>query len=184
MAKFFNLTTVACFAAVGLILAGAMAFAGGTYAQKVVHDQLAPQKIFFPVAGSKLPADLTQHAGQQVDTAAEAKAFADDYIGLHLKGIGKGQSYSQVSGAFLKDPNNQQLAQQRQTLFMGETLRGMLLNAWGWGTVGNLARVAGIVLLLLGVVLLAIPLLALAAARRSSIVAVPAPERAAVSGAV
>jgi hypothetical protein len=58
MARFFNLTTVACFAAVGLILAGAMAFAGGTYAQKVVHDQLAPQKIFFPAAGPKLPANL------------------------------------------------------------------------------------------------------------------------------
>jgi hypothetical protein len=56
--------------------------------------------------------------------------FADDYIGLHLKGIGKGQSYSEVSGAFLKDRNNQQLAQQRQTLFMGDTLTGMLLNAW------------------------------------------------------
>jgi hypothetical protein len=184
MTRFFNLTTVACFAAVGLILAGAMAFAGGTYAQKVVHDQLAPQKIFFPEAGAKLPADLTQYAGQQVDTAAEAKAFADDYIGLHLKGIGKGQSYSQVSGAFLKDPNNQQLAQQRQTLFMGETLRGMLLNAWGWGTVGNLARLAGIVLLLLGAILLAIPLLALAATRRASDVAVPAPARSAVSGAL
>jgi hypothetical protein len=178
------LTTVACFAAVGLILAGVLAFAGGTYAQKVVHDQLTPQKIFFPEAGAKLPANLTQYAGQQVDTAAEAKAFADDYIGLHLKGIGKGQSYSQVSGAFLKDPNNQQLAQQRQTLFMGETLRGMLLNAWGWGTVGNLARLAGIVLLLLGAILLAIPLLALAASRRSSTVAVPAPARSAVPGAV
>ena len=184
MARFFNLTTVAAFAAVGLILAGVMAFAGGTYAQKVVHDQLAPQKIFFPAAGPKLPANLKQYAGQQVDTAAEAKAFADDYIGLHLKGIGKGQSYSQVSGAFLKDPNNQQLAQQRQTLFMGETLRGMLLNAWGWGTVGNLARVAGIVLLLLGVILLAIPLLALVASRRSSTVAVPVPARTAVPGAV
>jgi hypothetical protein len=181
MTKFFNLTTVACFAAVGLILAGVLAFAGGTYAQKVVHDQLAPQKIFFPAAGSKLPANLSQYAGQQVDTAGEAKAFADDYIGLHLKGIGKGQSYSEVSGAFLKDPTNQQLAQQRQTLFMGETLRGMLLNAWGWGTVGNLARVAGIALLLLGVILLAIPLLALAASRRSSTVAAPVPERAAAA---
>jgi hypothetical protein len=181
MSKLFNLTTVASFAAVGLILAGAMAFAGGSYAQKVVHDQLAPQKIFFPAAGSTLPANLTQYAGQQVDTAAEAKAFADDYIGLHLKGIGKGQTYSEVSGAFLKDPNNQQLAQQRQTLFMGETLRGMLLNAWGWGTVGNLARVAGIALLLLGVMLLAIPLLALAASRRSSAVASPVPEPAAAA---
>jgi len=184
MAKLFNLTTVASVAAVGLILAGVMAFTGGTYAHKVVHDQLAPQEIFFPPAGSKLPANLSQYAGQQVDTAGEAKAFADDYIGLHLNGIGKGQTYSEVSGAFLKDPNNQKLAQQRQTLFMGETLRGMLLNAWGWGTVGNIARLAGIVLFLLGLILLAIPLLALAAARRSSAVAAPVPEAGAVPRAV
>jgi hypothetical protein len=184
MAMFFNLTTVASFAALGVILAGVMTLAGGKYAQKVVHDQLAPRKIFFPAAGSKLPAELTQSAGQQVDTAGEAMVFADDYIGLHLKRIGKGQSYSEVSGALQKDRNNQQLAQQRRTLFMGETLRGMLLNPWGWGTVGNLARVAGIVLLLLGVILLAIPLLALAASRRSSTGDVPPLERAAVPGVV
>jgi hypothetical protein len=75
MSKLFNLTTVASFAAVGLILAGAMAFAGGTYARKVVHDQLAPQNVLFPAAGFKLPANLTQYAGQQVDSAAEAKAL-------------------------------------------------------------------------------------------------------------
>lgn len=176
MSKLFNLTTVASVAALGLILAGVMAFTGGTYAQKVVHDQLAPQKIFFPPAGPKLPAGLEQYAGAQVDTGAEAKAFADDYIGLHLKGIGKGKSYSEVSGEFLADPNNEQLAQQRQTLFMGETLRGMLLNAWGWGTVGNLAKVAGIVLLVLGLILLAIPLLALAASRRATTAAARAAE--------
>ena len=184
MAKLFNLTTVASVAAIGLILAGVMAFTGGTYAQKVVHDQLAPQKIFFPAAGAKLPANLTRYAGQQVDSAAEAKAFADNYIGLHLQGIGKGQTYSEISGAFLTDPTNKQLAQQRQTLFMGETLRGMLLNAWGWGTVGNVARLAGIVLLLIGVILLAIPLLALAASRRSSALVARGAERGAVPGAV
>ena len=101
-----------------------------------------------------------------------------------MQGIGKGQTYSEISGAFLKDPTNKQLAQQRQTLFMGETLRGMLLNAWGWGTVGNVARLAGIVLLLIGVILLAIPLLALAASRRSSALVAPAAERGAVPGAV
>ena len=69
MSRFFNLTTVASIAAVGLILAGVLAFAGGTYAQKVVHDQLTPQQIFFPAAGAKLPANLKQYAGAQVDTA-------------------------------------------------------------------------------------------------------------------
>jgi hypothetical protein len=181
MSKLFTLTTVACGAAVGMIVAGILAIAGGSYAHKVVHDQLVPQKIFFSADAKELPAKLKPYAGEQVDTAKEAKVFADDYIGLHLQGVAKGQTYSEVSGQFMKDPNNQQLAQQRQTLFMGETLRGMLLNAWGWGTVGNLARVAGIALLLLGVILLAIPLLALAASRRSSAVASPVAEPAAAA---
>ena len=99
-----------------------------------------------PTTPRSCPANLKPYAGEQVDTAKEAKVFANDYIGLHLKGIAKGQTYSEVSGQFMKDPNNQQLAQQRQTLFMGETLRGMLLSAWGWGTVGTVATIAGVVL--------------------------------------
>jgi hypothetical protein len=146
----------------------------------VVHDQLTPQKIFFPAAAADLPANLKQYAGEQVDTGAEARAFADDYIGLHLKGIGKGRSYSEVSGEFMKDPSNEQLAQQRQSLFMGESLRGVLLNAWGWGAVGQLATIAGVVLFVLGVILLAIPLLATSSARRA-VASAPAGERAATA---
>jgi hypothetical protein len=144
------------------MLAGIMAFTGGSLAQKVVHVQLAPQKIGFAPAGSKLP--------------------ADGYIQLHLKGIGKGKSYSEVSGKFLRDPNHQMLAQQRQSLFIGETLRGMLLNAWGWGTLGNWARVTGIVLVAISVIVFIIPLLA--ASRRSSTVGARASEPAAVAEAV
>ena len=166
MSKLFTLTTVASGAAIGLIVAGVLALIGGAYDRKVVHDQLAPQKIFFPEAGKQLPPNLSKYAGEQVDTAGEAKAFADDYIGLHLKGIGKGRSYSEVSGEFMKNPNDQALAQQRQTLFMGETLRGMLLNAWGWGTIGTIATIGGAVLIVLGLFLLAIPLAAWAATRR------------------
>jgi hypothetical protein len=171
--KLFTLTTVATGAAIGMIVAGILAIAGGSYAHKVVRDQLEPQKIFFSADASELPAKLKPYAGEQVDTAKEAKVFADDYIGLHLQGVAKGQTYSEVSGQFMKDPNNQQLAQQRQTLFMGETLRGMLLQAWGWGTVGTIAMIAGVVLVGLGAILLAIPLLALLADRRRDRVAAP-----------
>jgi hypothetical protein len=173
MRRVFNLTTVASGAAVGIIIVGVLALVGGAYDRKVVHDQLAPQKIFFP-AGKALPANLKQYAGQQVDTAKEARAYANDFIGLHLKGIGAGKSYSEVSGQFMADPNNAKLAQQRQTLFMGETLRGMLLNAWGWGTLGTIATLAGIVLIGLGGLLLAVPLLGTVAARRKVERKVPA----------
>src|SRR3954453_9375968 len=166
MRKFFNLTTVASGVALGLLVAGALALIGGAYANNVVHDQLSPQKIYFPAKGKALPANLNQFAGQQVDTAKEAKAYANDFIALHLKQIGGGKTYSQVSAAFLQDPTNQKLAQTRQTLFMGETLRGMLLSAWGWGTIASIATLAGFALIGIGALLLAIPLLAAISDRR------------------
>src|SRR5688572_7519407 len=95
MRKFFNLTTVASGIALGMIIAGALALIGGSYARDVVHDQLTPQQIYFPPKGEELPANLNQYAGQQVDTPAEAKAYANDFIGLHLEGIADGKSYAE-----------------------------------------------------------------------------------------
>jgi hypothetical protein len=92
--KFFNLTTVASGAALGMIIAGVLALIGGAYANNVVHDQLAPQKISFPAKGKDLPANLNEFAGQRVDTAKEAKAYANDFIGLHLKAIGGGKTFT------------------------------------------------------------------------------------------
>jgi hypothetical protein len=151
--------------------AGIFAIIGGAYDHKVVHDQLAPQKIFFAADPKAMPPDIRQYAGQQVDTAGEAKVFADKYIAVHLKEVAGGQTYSQVSAQFLKDPTNQKLAQQRQTLFMGEMLRGSLLSAWGWGTIGTIATIAGIALIGIGGILLAVPLLVAFAARRREPVA-------------
>ena len=173
MRKLFNLTTVDSGAALGMIIAGILALIGGGYANNVVHDQLSPQKITFPAKGEDLPANLNQFAGQRVDTAKEAKAYANDFIGLHLKAIGGGKTYSQVSAAFLADPTNQKLAQQRQSLFMGETLRGLLLSAWGWGTIASIATIAGFVLIGIGALLLAIPLLAAVEGRRRVTVRAP-----------
>jgi hypothetical protein len=152
-----------------MIVAGVLVIVGGIYDHKVVHDQLAAQRITFPERGKELPAALDEFAGRQVDTAAEAKAYADDFIALHLKEIGGGQSYSQVSAQFLQDPTNEKLAQTRQTLFMGETLRGLLLQAWGWGTIGAIATIAGIALIGIGALLLAVPQLAALAARRERV---------------
>ncbi|HYI18053.1 MAG TPA: hypothetical protein VD836_05060 [Solirubrobacteraceae bacterium] len=166
MRKFFNLTTVASGIAIGMIVAGALALIGGSYARDVVHDQLVPQQIYFPEKGEELPANLNQYAGQQVDTAKEAEAYANDYIGLHLEGIADGKSYAEVSAASRADPENAELAEQRQSLFMGETLRGTLLSAWGWGTVGTIATIAGFVLIGIGAILLIVPVATALTARK------------------
>src|ERR1700733_13744483 len=52
LAKLTSLTSIATVAAAGLMVVGVLAVVGGHYDKQVVHDQLAPQKIFFPPAGS------------------------------------------------------------------------------------------------------------------------------------
>jgi hypothetical protein len=136
---------VLIFAAVVLLAVGGLLFWGSYYATSVVKEQLSAQKITFPDKAT-LEVDnksLVKYAGATVDTGKEAKAYSE-YINGHLKKVANGQTYSEVSSAFQKDKNNQTLAGQRTTLFMGETLRGLLLSAWGWGLMGMIAMYAGI----------------------------------------
>jgi len=138
-----------------LIVAGALGLWAHSFANSNVHDQLAQQKIFFPSAAgisAQQSAEITKYvtppAGKQVVNGQQAEVFADHYIKVHLSEVAGGQTYSQVSSAFLKmaptDPNYQKVAGQRQTLFMGETLRGMLLNAYGFWKMGQIALTAAI----------------------------------------
>ena len=45
---------------------------------------------------------------------------------------------------------SEKLAGERTELFTGETLRGLLLQAWGWGQIGSIAVIAGILLIVFG----------------------------------
>jgi hypothetical protein len=145
-------------AALGIVIVGIIAVVGGSY-DKIVHDQLVPQKIFFPAAGSPaLLPGVKQYAGQQLTTGSQAKAYANNFINVHLSKIAGGQTYAQVSTAALAAPTNTKLAEEKATLFQGETLRGLLLNAWGWSLVGTIATLAGWILIALGAILLLLPL--------------------------
>jgi hypothetical protein len=159
LAKLNSLTSVATFAAAGMIVVGVLAVIGGNYDKQVVHDQLGPQKIFFPKAGSKaLLPGVKQYAGQQVTTGAQARAYANDFIAVHLTKIAGGKTYAEVSTAALAKPKSAKLAKEKATLFQGETLRGLLLNAWGWSVFGTIATIAGFVLIGIGAVLFLLPL--------------------------
>jgi hypothetical protein len=160
LAKLTSLTTIAAVAAAGMMLVGVLALVGGSYTKQVVHDQLAPQKIFFPAAGSAaLLPGIKQYAGQQLLSGDQAKAYANNFINVHLSKIAGGKTYSQVSALAIAAPQNTTLAAEKATLFQGETLRGLLLGAWGWSVVGTIATLAGIVLLIFGAILLLLPLL-------------------------
>ena len=159
LAKLTSLTSVATFAAAAMMIAGVLAIVGGNYDKQVVRDQLTPQKISFPDKGSPaLLPGIEQYAGQQVVNGGQAKAYANDFIKVHLSKIAGGKTYAEVSAAAIADPKNAQLAEQKASLFQGETLRGLLLNAWGWSVVGTIATLAGFVLLGLGAILLLLPL--------------------------
>ncbi|HEY4916316.1 MAG TPA: hypothetical protein VIH92_05375 [Solirubrobacteraceae bacterium] len=155
--KITSLTPIAAGAAAGMIALGIVAIVGGSYSHQVVRDQLGPQKIYFPKP-AEYP-NLKRYAGQQVTTGAQAKAYAEDQIGPDMTKISGGKTYAQVSGEWIAGGmKNEKLAGERTTLFMGETLKGLLLNAWGWAQIGSIAVLAGILLILLGGLLFLLPM--------------------------
>jgi hypothetical protein len=145
----------------GLILAVVLLVAGGlltwasSFVESNVHDQLAAQDITMPEGDAIAEADkpyLDQYAGQQLTTGDQAKAYADHYILVHMNASSDNRTYQEVSGEFLAlsaDPNADpeevaELGQLRQTLFMGNTLRGLLLYGYAFATMGTIAGYAAI----------------------------------------
>lgn len=161
----------------GLILAVVLLAAGGllTYASNFVNqsveDQLSQQRITMPAAERLETQEqkdaLLQYAGQQMTTGDQAKAFADQYILVHMNASSDGRTYEEVSGEYMqlaKDPGAnpdevKALGDLRQSLFMGNALRGMLLNAYAFGTMGTIAAIAGIGAFVASAVLLLLALL-------------------------
>ncbi len=148
-----------------LLLVGVLSLWAFTFTSNMVKTELSAQKIYFPEKGSSAldPAvypDLQKYAGQLVDTPEEAKAYANSYIGRHLSKIAGGKVYAEVSAEAMKDPKNTKLQDQKQQLFQGETLRGILLTSgYGFGTVGKVAGVVAWVAFVSGGLLLALAII-------------------------
>ena len=176
-------------AIVGVVLlaAAALLFFAHSYVHGQVADQLREQQITFPAAGSQaitsLPRadqdEISKYAGLTMETGAQAKAFADHYIKVHLGEVANGQTYAQVSAKALAAPDNQQLAGQVQTLFRGETLRGLLLNAYAFDTMATVALIAAWICVAGGVLLLLLAFLGIRHAGTARTPARPPLEQAA-----
>ncbi len=137
-------TTVGLVLAIILLAAGGLMMWGHSFVDSQVHNQLAAQKIAFPANGSpaiKAPefAAMHQYAGQLMTNGAQAEVYADHFIANHLTEIAGGQTYAQLSAKALAQPNNAKLAGQVETMFKGTTLRGLLLNAYAFWKMGELA---------------------------------------------
>ncbi len=165
--------TAGLFLAVTLIFAGVMAVWASNFISNEVHTQLAAQQIYFPAANSPAVAApefaaMRPYGGQQLTTGAQAEVYADHFIANHLKVIGGGKTYSQLSAEAIAQPKNAALAAQVNTVFKGETLRGLLLNAYAFGTMGTIAGIAAIGAFIAAAIMLVLSGLGLLHARRVS----------------
>lgn len=154
--------------AVVLVLAGAGAIVGGKIAHSIVSEQLSQEKIDMPDKGgiNALKDEgskeaLRPYVGEKLTTGPQAKAFADNYIRQHMLEASGGKTFEEVSSEYMaakgkSTVTSQELAKLkdlRQTLFEGNSVRGMLLNAYGWWTVGTITMFAGVGLVLVGLIL-------------------------------
>ena len=133
----------------------------GFWAHNFTHDQvssqLSEQQIVFPAANSPaikaLPAAdaaaMNQYAGQTMTTGDQAHVWANNFIAVHLKEIGAGKTYDYYSGKALAEQSTNPKQYNVDngialTLFRGETLRSLLLQAWAFWFAGTLALYAAI----------------------------------------
>jgi len=147
-----------------LLAAAGLLLWGSAYVHNTVQSQLAAQQITFPPASafahpkagteitpSMIPS-VSQYAGQQLLTGQQAEAYADHFIAVHIAGMGGGKTYSQLSAASMAAPSDTALAGTVATVFKGETLRSMLLNAYGWWKVSQITYIVSLAAFGLGTV--------------------------------
>ncbi len=170
-------------AVVALVIAGSLLMVGYAFANNYVHTQLAEQQITFPPAtafahpdGTEITTSMTpsvsQYAGQQLLTGQQAEVYANDFIAVHLKNIGGGKTYAQLSSAAMALPKGSpayNAAEAKvQSVFQGTTLRGLLLEAYGFSLIATIAFWCGIAAFALAAVLAVLVALGWAHARRTN----------------
>ncbi|MFT3852082.1 MAG: hypothetical protein QM733_05005 [Ilumatobacteraceae bacterium] len=177
------------FAAV-LFVAGGLLMWGSNFAGDYVGKELRSQNISFPAAEELTTegrTDLVHFAGQQVVNGEQAQGYAS-FINGHLQGIADGKTYADLGDVVneakaavqtAKDQGQPQSAidelqakvttlnGQRDTLFKGETLRGLLLSAYAWSTVGRIAGIAAWAALAAGVVMVVLVVLGIVHQRKA-----------------
>ena len=183
MRRSSTLAAIAGFALAAILLgAGGLLLWGSAYTHNMVHNQLAAQKIYFPpkaafahpVAGGEITPSMipsvSQYAGQQLVTGQQAQSYADNFIAVHIANMTGGKTYAQLSAAALAQPSNTKLAGQVATVFKGETLRAILLNAFGWWKVSQITFIASIVAFAAGGLALLVALFGLTLRRHPDII--------------
>jgi hypothetical protein len=155
--------------AVLLLIGGLVLTANANFASTYVSQQLSQQQISFKTADTLTIEEqqqpcLAAYVGQPLTTGKQAECYANNFIGVHLQGIAGGKAYAQLGDVQTQlqsqiataqqtnGPNLADLQKQltdattnRETVFKGETLRGLLLTSYGFSEFGNKASQAAIV---------------------------------------
>ena len=170
-------------AALLLITAGLLNW-GSSFASDAVSSQLKAQQITIPVetANKNEPAEVTaffQENGDKVmSTGKQAQMYADHYLGFHLSGMPTYAAASAANRAAIAamnaDPANLTLKADAasksavvDTVFKGTMLRGTLLTAYAFGTLGSIAGIAALVSLVGALIMLLLSILGLLHIRRT-----------------
>ncbi len=176
--------------AIVLIVVGGASVYGGNFGRQSVSDRLTPERVAFPPYSAMTATEQTEvgaFAGQTVTTGPQAEAFAR-YIQGHLAEVNDGKTYSETSAAARAEGLDAQtvadLSAKADTLFKGETLRSILLNAYGWWTVATIALWAGWFMIAAGIALLVLAILGFRHARKVERVEVEQPKQEMASASV
>lgn len=175
--------------AVALAGLGSVLRSNAVFAERNVARQLTEQRISFKAGETLTPGErdtpcLVRYAGQALTTGAQAECYANYFIGNHLKKVADGRTFSEMRAVqtdvrerlaraqAANDPMvgdlQRELAEvngKRQTLFEGETVRGLLLTSYGFGTLGTKADQGATVTFAAGAVVLLLSLVVLVRAR-------------------
>lgn len=155
-----------------LLIIGVVMSSNASFSKAYVTDQLSQEKIAFKTAATLTDEErqapcLIAYAGKALTTGKQAECYANEFIGLHVKTSGNGRTYAEIGDVqsdlraqiATAQKNNdpvaadlqKQLADattQRETVFKGETLRGILLTSYGFSVLGDKAAQAATVIYL------------------------------------
>jgi len=157
---------------------------GATFAADAVGSQLEAQQITLPAeTGNKeesaeVTAFFKDNGEKIMTTGKQAQMYADHYLGFHLSGM---PAYAAASGAnraaaaaLAANPNDATLKADAaakagivETVFKGTMLRGTLLTAYAFGTLGSIAGIAALVSLAGAAVMFILSILGLLHIRRT-----------------
>jgi uncharacterized membrane protein len=153
-----------------LLVLGLVLTNQANFAENYVKDQLSEQQINFTPAAALSEEEaasscLVEYAGTPLDSGKKSECYANDYIALHMREAAIGAGYEGATYATLggitrglsadlqaaTDAGQPTEAIQtsldkatglRETMFKGETLRGLLLTTYGFSIFGERAALA------------------------------------------